>query len=270
MKKESVKRQCSRPCNPSCKSSVPKGFTLIELLVVIAIIAILASMLLPALTKSKGYARQITCLGQMRQLGSSSIMYAGDFNGYLPWNTYYKGIAGAGSGMYPSHQTMARGLNGIQALGFLVSCGYLTVDGSRLLFCTSPASVFQNSTSEYEAQKTKFISVAGLPGGYTSGYIYLTYIFNPNYSSTTRANNCLSINTFEKDRPLVMDAPNEVDQNHAPERIYGANIAEVDGSAKWHADPGKKGLIYLTGLKAINKVVINNYFYFDTYLDLLD
>lgn len=250
-----------------------KYFTLIELLVVIAIIAILASMLLPALTKSKGYARQITCLAQLRQLGSSSIMYAGDFNGYLPWNTYYKGIAGAGSGNYPWHQGLAR-VNGRidgQALGCLVSCGYLTVDGSRLLFCTSPSSVYQNSSYEYEAQKTKFISLAGLPGGYASGYIYLTYIFNPNYSSTTRANNCLSINTFEKDRPLVMDAPNEVDQNHAPERIYGANIAEVDGSAKWHADPGKKGLIYLTGLKAAgNKFVGTNYTYFDTYLDLLD
>jgi hypothetical protein len=230
-------------------------------------------MLLPALSKAKGYARQITCLAQMRQLGSASIMYAGDFNGYLPRNKYYAGIAGAGSGNYPWHQALAR-VNGSidgQALGCLVSCGYLTVDGSRILFCTSPASVFQNSTYEYEAQKTKFISVAGLPGGYASGYIFLTYIFNPNYSSTTRANNCLSINTFAKDRPLVMDFPNEVDQNHASERIYGANIAEVDGSAKWHADPGKKGLIYLTGLKAAgNKFVGTNYTYFDTYLDLLD
>jgi prepilin-type N-terminal cleavage/methylation domain-containing protein/prepilin-type processing-associated H-X9-DG protein len=61
-----------------------KGFTLIELLVVIAIIAILASLLLPALAAGKERARATNCMSNAKQTGLAALMYAAENNDWIP------------------------------------------------------------------------------------------------------------------------------------------------------------------------------------------
>src|SRR5438552_19155457 len=68
-----------------------RAFTLIELLVVIALIAILAALLIPALSKAKARAQRIQCVAQLKQLGLGMQIFASDHNDTYPPAVYRAG-----------------------------------------------------------------------------------------------------------------------------------------------------------------------------------
>jgi prepilin-type N-terminal cleavage/methylation domain-containing protein/prepilin-type processing-associated H-X9-DG protein len=84
------------------KQRPTRAFTLVELLVVIGIIALLISILLPALTRARQQASSIQCQSNLRQIGQALIMYAGDYGGSLPPGFY--------DGAQPVYSTTMTGL----------------------------------------------------------------------------------------------------------------------------------------------------------------
>ena len=85
-------REDNMPATPFKRALFRKRFTLIELLVVIAIIAILASMLLPALNKARESGKSAKCISNMTQVSTALVMYTGDWKGWLPhtlWHCEY-------------------------------------------------------------------------------------------------------------------------------------------------------------------------------------
>ncbi len=188
------------------------GFTLIELLVVIAIIAILAAILFPVFARAREKARQTSCLSNVKQMGLAAVMYAQDYDettvpGYIAWDGGYTLWYGLDGNLAPYtnnqqvfHCPSSRGKAYTSRGGTDYGINYRICAGTDH-WGTPLAEI------EYPAE-TVLIADADWTRSTTDYH----------------TSNCWRINNTRHPSYFIPARHNE-----------GANIAFVDGHAKWHS-----------------------------------
>lgn len=214
------------------KYSCVNGFTLIELLVVIAIIAILSSLLLPALSKARETGRQICCMNNMKQQGCGLSFYVDSNDGFLP--STLDDPSGAVDTYHWSYWFTHVAMN----IGYDVNWSYTPPPTPAAFLCPSDLSSCLSNAEKYNVISYRY------------GYNTVSYIPNyeilPNYSETPAHLRLSSINN-----PSGLVSIGEI--NH----LYTANSGPGFG---WEVE--RTGLLMRLAVEGRHGI-ISNYLFLD-------
>jgi prepilin-type N-terminal cleavage/methylation domain-containing protein len=198
------------------------GFTLIELLVVIAIIAILASLLLPALNKAKYKGSRTACVNNIKQQYLSQIMYADDFGGKFPFHED------------PSPDYHRSPTTGSQSIVTTMRGTYLKE--TQMLICPITQKSFGRTWLNYDSMANFADKNTRDYGGWdtTAGFVYTPYMWLANYTARpamkfVNAEGKESANPDDNEPPW----PKNTSECESRRAFITHRVSDTPGAALW-------------------------------------
>ena len=236
------------------------AFTIVELLVVIAIIAILASMLLPAISKASGSGRQVLCGNDLRQLSVAWILYAGDHDDRITYNlgtTDIKAMLARGQKYNWANSLMTWELdesNTNDLLNTRASLGQYVAGNAKVFRCPSDTALSRVQRQAGWSHRSRTYSMNAMVGNAGEFTLGGTNVNNPayrQYMTLSEIKEPATIFSFIEEHPHSINDGYFLNKGYSsqwydlPASFHngGANLGFADGHQelrRWQRESTKK------------------------------